>query len=172
MAATELLEHILLHLDMKTLLLAQRVSLRFHGVISGSTQLQKKLFFLWAPIEEAVKLYGHTKHEKVLLLQYDSPIANYGKWGSKLTHYSMLNPLLFLDLRPGKAYPAISLDGLKTHTRTINPGIDESWTRMQLAHGLQLKMYAEGTVWNGVGRDLVCLEGTFCRLPEAERRLQ
>ncbi|KAK3691331.1 hypothetical protein LTR37_018692 [Vermiconidia calcicola] len=126
MATTELLEHILLHLDMKTLLFAQRVSLRFQGIISGSMQLQKKLFFLWAPIQEAAKLYKDTRLAEVLLLQ-DKPLnADYGERGYKLTHYSILNPLLFLRLRPGKEDPSIRMDGLKPHARTINPDTDGS----------------------------------------------
>lgn len=45
----ELLEGILINLDMKTLLLSQRVSKQFNAVIAGSTSLQQALFFKQAP---------------------------------------------------------------------------------------------------------------------------
>ncbi|KAK5683888.1 hypothetical protein LTS10_003751 [Elasticomyces elasticus] len=41
----ELLENVLSHLDNKTLLLSQRASKTFEATITGSTQLQQKLFF-------------------------------------------------------------------------------------------------------------------------------
>lgn len=46
----ELLEMVLVHLPMKTLLLAQRDNRQFKGVIDNSKQLQRELFFLPAPI--------------------------------------------------------------------------------------------------------------------------
>ncbi|KAK4896105.1 hypothetical protein LTR27_005962 [Elasticomyces elasticus] len=45
----ELLEHILMHTDMQTLLLAQRVSRTFLNTITNSTPLQQKLFFIQQP---------------------------------------------------------------------------------------------------------------------------
>lgn len=57
LAISELLEMILLHLDMKTLLLAQRANIQWRNAIATSSKLQKKLFFL--PVQsfnEAVSL--------------------------------------------------------------------------------------------------------------------
>lgn len=52
----ELFELILLRLDMKTLLLSQRVDSHWRDTISSSTLLQKKLFFLPATLEELPQL--------------------------------------------------------------------------------------------------------------------
>ncbi|KAK3628453.1 hypothetical protein LTR56_018608 [Elasticomyces elasticus] len=46
----ELLEHILMHTEMQTLLLAQRVSRTFFNTITGSIPLQQKLFFVQQPV--------------------------------------------------------------------------------------------------------------------------
>ena len=46
----ELLEHILLQLDERTLLLSQRVSRTFNANIGGSVKLQRKLFFQLEPV--------------------------------------------------------------------------------------------------------------------------
>ncbi|KAK5713774.1 hypothetical protein LTR17_017458 [Elasticomyces elasticus] len=45
LGTVELLEAVLFYLDNKTLLLSQRVSKTFEATITGSTQLQQKLFF-------------------------------------------------------------------------------------------------------------------------------
>ncbi|KAK4905865.1 hypothetical protein LTR49_024911 [Elasticomyces elasticus] len=45
----ELLEHVLMHTDMQTALLAQRVSKTFLNTITKSTPLQRKLFFIQQP---------------------------------------------------------------------------------------------------------------------------
>lgn len=52
----ELLEQILVNVDMRTILLSQRVNKHWNNVISGSTKLQKKLFFIQPTIDDAVKL--------------------------------------------------------------------------------------------------------------------
>lgn len=49
LGTAELLEMILLNLDMRTLLLSQRVNRFFQGVIAGSTKLQQALFFKLDP---------------------------------------------------------------------------------------------------------------------------
>ncbi|KAK3617734.1 hypothetical protein LTR22_026636 [Elasticomyces elasticus] len=49
LGTVELLENVLSHLDNKTLLLSQRVSKTFEATITGSTQLQQKLFFKIIP---------------------------------------------------------------------------------------------------------------------------
>ncbi|KAK3070613.1 hypothetical protein LTR53_010168, partial [Teratosphaeriaceae sp. CCFEE 6253] len=57
LVSPELLELILLKVDNKTLLLSQRTSHTFQGVIAGSPRLQKKLFFrAAATIDEALIL--------------------------------------------------------------------------------------------------------------------
>ncbi|KAK4970714.1 hypothetical protein LTR42_007690 [Elasticomyces elasticus] len=45
LGTVELLEAVLFYLDNKTLLLSQRVNKTFEATITGSTQLQQKLFF-------------------------------------------------------------------------------------------------------------------------------
>ncbi|KAK4900066.1 hypothetical protein LTR27_002829 [Elasticomyces elasticus] len=49
LGTVELLEAVLFHLHNKTLLLSQRVSKPFEATITGSTQLQQKLFFKTIP---------------------------------------------------------------------------------------------------------------------------
>lgn len=53
---SELVEMILLQTDMKTALLAQCISKSVHDAVSGSTKLQKKLFFIRPTYEEAIAL--------------------------------------------------------------------------------------------------------------------
>lgn len=48
---TELLEHILLQLPMRDLLLAQHISHRFQNLITSSIHLQRALYFVAAPAE-------------------------------------------------------------------------------------------------------------------------
>ncbi|KAK5713958.1 hypothetical protein LTR15_010864 [Elasticomyces elasticus] len=55
----ELLEHILMYTDMRTLLLAQRVSRTFSNTITNSLLLQHKLFFVQQPA-------GHPGEELIL----------------------------------------------------------------------------------------------------------
>lgn len=54
---TELIEGILIHVDLKTLLLAQRVSQKWNSVINKSIHIQRRLFMAPAPVEE-VWLYS------------------------------------------------------------------------------------------------------------------
>ncbi|KAK5746032.1 hypothetical protein LTR17_001162 [Elasticomyces elasticus] len=51
----ELLENVLFQLDMRTLLLSQRVSRTFEATITGSTQLQQKLFFTSVPADTSYR---------------------------------------------------------------------------------------------------------------------
>lgn len=56
LTTVELLEQILLRLDMKTLLLSQRVSLGWNAAISQSSMLNKKLFFKPAARKDLLEL--------------------------------------------------------------------------------------------------------------------
>lgn len=56
LATNELFEQILLELDMRTLLLAQRVDYRWYALINQSKSLQKKLFFIPATRQDLKKL--------------------------------------------------------------------------------------------------------------------
>ncbi|KAK5698195.1 hypothetical protein LTR97_007156 [Elasticomyces elasticus] len=67
---TELLEMILLGIDTKTLLLAQRVNRKWRAVISDNHQLQQKLFMRLATREEAIAL-GMVQRDERLLQVYN-----------------------------------------------------------------------------------------------------
>lgn len=56
LVVVELLENVLVGLDFKTLLLAQRVSTLWRNTVAGSQKLQKKLFFRRATIIEVFEL--------------------------------------------------------------------------------------------------------------------
>lgn len=83
-AIPELLELILLHLDMKMLLLAQRVDTQWRGAIASSKKLQKKLFLL--PVES---------FEEALLLNMieDHTLVNVWRDGPPM-EIVLPNPLL------------------------------------------------------------------------------
>lgn len=76
---TEIHEAILINLDMKTLLLAQRVSRDWQKLIDTSPSLQKKLFMQPATAQEAIEL-GITQGNLNTFLEDDS--------------FAALNPLL------------------------------------------------------------------------------
>ncbi|KAK3690645.1 hypothetical protein LTR37_019047 [Vermiconidia calcicola] len=81
----ELLEHILLGLDFKTLLLSQRVSTTWNDLIGHTRSLQQKLFFLpVASVDEAVDL-GMVDRESLLLVEYPSDTDEFGK------HHAVIN---------------------------------------------------------------------------------
>ncbi|KAK3691330.1 hypothetical protein LTR37_018691 [Vermiconidia calcicola] len=127
---TELLEHILLLLDMKTLLLAQRVNRKFQSVINKSANLQKKLFFVHTSTKEAVELCGDTHNGRSILFMsnsYDGKCV--------LSALSLLNPLVAMEIE--NPYPNINLEGLNYRTGSKGDLIHGSWQRMQIAHGGQ-----------------------------------
>ncbi|KAK3691332.1 hypothetical protein LTR37_018693 [Vermiconidia calcicola] len=137
LATTELLEAVLLELDMKTLLLAQRVSQRFRDVIKASPTLQMKLFFRPATIKQAIKLCDISSQSGVLFLKQNA--ANWAK--PELSELCILNPLLFTNLRAQQSNPRIDLEGLNAGRSKRGGGIvRSSWKRMYLAHGSTMEV--------------------------------
>lgn len=88
-STTELLENILLHLPMKTLLLAQRTCLNWRDVIKRSKPLQQALFF--KPREVKVFWKLDKKHEKLVKISKEE----YSQGPSEEVFQSAIaNPLL------------------------------------------------------------------------------
>lgn len=137
-ATTELLEAVRLELDMKTLLLAQRVSRRFREVIGVSPTLQMKLFFRpTRSFEQAIKLCGVGSQSGVLFLKQYAAI-----WARpELSELCILNPLLFTNLGPQHPKPSVDFKGLRAGRSKRGGGIvQSSWKRMYLAHGSTVEL--------------------------------
>lgn len=91
---TEMLENIMRFLDMKTLLLSQRVDKRWQATIKGSIMLQKKLFMLPATLGDVFELemMGSRQDSQSLVLPDTRRKAVTSNYSSR---YSVVNPLLF-----------------------------------------------------------------------------
>ncbi|KAK5725290.1 hypothetical protein LTR17_013053 [Elasticomyces elasticus] len=97
---TELLEMILVGVDTKTLLLAQRVNRKWRAVISDNHQLQQKLFMRLATREEAIAL-GMVQPVARLLQVYNIDTDSMEAVESYATaeRFVLLNPLAADDRR-------------------------------------------------------------------------
>ncbi|KAK3630468.1 hypothetical protein LTR56_009482 [Elasticomyces elasticus] len=94
LTTTELLEDILRRIDMKTLLLSQRVNRTFQATIEGSPSLQQKLFFATMPAGSSyqctqpqcrdrycINVWDWTRQHRnpfLSTLGYDTPILEVG----------------------------------------------------------------------------------------------
>ncbi|KAK5732906.1 hypothetical protein LTR17_010179 [Elasticomyces elasticus] len=126
----ELFDGILRHVDMKTLLLSQRVSRSWKTSISSSSLMQQKLFLKPANLEDALILADGYNQAKLFIhatSQYSDPEAV----------VSLLNPLLFD--RPQrfpegeKAEILLRADDGVSEFEISNYGyINPSWKRMYL----------------------------------------
>ena len=143
---TEILEMILVLLDMKTLLLAQRVSKKFMAVIKQNSQLQKRLFFLPASLEEAFELCATENEDGFELFYCRDRNASFGSSyhervdNPELSQLCVVNPLLFL--ANSKVY---GIGNLEYRRRLVNLRhlgarrdirtnvVEPSWRRMLLA---------------------------------------
>ena len=144
---TELLEYILIHLDMKTLLLAQRVNRQFQSTINRNAKLQKKLFFVHASTKEAVELCGDTHNGHSILLNSTSYYSEPLKSKFVLSACSLLNPLVATETESG--YPTIDLEGLKSRTGSKGDLVHGSWQRMHIAHGEERPELSIRLLWWG-----------------------
>jgi len=110
MATTELLEQILLHLPMRKILFAQRVSKRFQRVIEGSSGLQQKFFFTPQPdsnisrdtkpvINPLLKKHFRPTTKSVLLMVTDegAPCVFDINFGKAATYWSANRPKRYFD---------------------------------------------------------------------------
>lgn len=120
---TELLENIMRFLDMKTLLLSQRVDKRWRTTIKDSIMLQKKLFMRPAALEDIVDLdLTETRQEGELLALQDLQRTEIN--GKHSSQFSIVNPLLF--------------DFVKTRNGQLlrhclkNTAVEGSWRNMQI----------------------------------------
>jgi hypothetical protein len=120
----ELLEFILLELDTRTLLLAQRVDRQWHQVIRNSKSLQKKLFLLPTNTFDELLDLGllNTKPEKYNILDATSNRSK--QW---LEQVVILNDLLFDTTREWKLRPVPFADPAERSGKFI-----PSWQRMYL----------------------------------------
>lgn len=139
-ATTELLENILLHIDTKTLLLAQRVNHKFNSVIRSSGQLQKLLFFSHATIEEAIKLFvsgGETEcaDRPSMCLSTDERIVSGNLIPLLPSDPRILNPLLFMRPLPRRTVGEDSVWGLGPVMDQSDQLVEGSWKRMYIPHG-------------------------------------
>lgn len=120
----ELLEFILLNLDTRTLLLAQRVDKRWHYAIRGSKPLQQKLFLLPTNTFDQILNLGlldPSRSEKYNILDATS---NRSKW---LEQVVILNDLLFDTTREWRLRTCAFADPARRSGKFI-----PSWQRMLL----------------------------------------
>ena len=136
----ELLEDILLMLDLRTLLLAKRVSTRFRDAIDGSINIQKALFFKPISLPTATKIKIMVQHISMAKGVNDEQYAEH--LPEIVSKVITLNPLLEKCLSysrftsasdwRGHAHPTI-------HVKTDPPGVIQklhdsppcaSWRRM------------------------------------------
>ena len=126
-STTELLVPILIGLDVKTLLLSQRVSHKWREVISKTKQLQQKLFIEESTLEEAAAL-GMTERTP-----YHA--------GPRPSDHA-INPLLLgprpVERRPDPTRAVMKFNRLTGADGELRPG---SWQKMHLS------MPPRGDVW-------------------------
>ena len=146
-AIAELLEAILINIDMKTLLLSQRVNKTFKYVIAGSGTLRKKLFFEQATIDEAVRFCTvccnsdstDVRMFKASALGSVLPNGHY-----RLLYMFVLNPLIFLgDERRSMMDPRPNGRTFIPPSGEDNDSVDSSWKKMYFAHPSPLHLWGE-----------------------------
>ncbi|KAK3624912.1 hypothetical protein LTR56_020726 [Elasticomyces elasticus] len=122
----ELFDGILKHVDMKTLLLSQRVSRSWKTSITRSNMMQKKLFLKPADLKAMKRLVPPENHDTTMLY------ARKGFSDSE-PNVRTLNPLLFgrVDCRYGRVSAAISLRGHRGLS-DCRLGDKPSWENMLL----------------------------------------
>ena len=132
----ELLEAVLLHLDYKTLLLAQRVSRFWHDTINGSKGLRTKLFLEPATIDEAIRFNVLEDQSLVHLGQDGKLSAIFNVHVFDIVHFRERDDageLIQLAVRPLACYTEGNQSG--------------SWFEQSIAHGdefyIDYKLYVE-----------------------------
>ncbi|KAK4902713.1 hypothetical protein LTR27_000652 [Elasticomyces elasticus] len=124
----ELFDDILKHVDMKTLLLSQRVSRSWKTSITRSNMMQKKLFLKPADLKEMKRLVAAENDDTTML---------YARKGSSDSepNVRILNPLLFgrVDSRYGRASAGIGLRGHRGLS-DCRLGDRPSWENMLLVN--------------------------------------
>ncbi|CZT23287.1 uncharacterized protein RCC_08998 [Ramularia collo-cygni] len=131
----ELFELILVKVDMKTLLLAQRVDLHWQGTISESSRLQKRLFFTAANPEDLylLELVDPDPEGYTLLVRQsafeDATRDKLGIVGIALANYAQSNSF-FARVNPeatqGFQRPNFRLPAIDSNQTSVRP----SWMRM------------------------------------------
>ena len=138
LSTTELLEAILVHLDMKSLLHAQRVSQGWKDTITGSLQLQRHLFMAPAKIADMMQLAKAYAQDKLIFLDDSHFIRLAGGIDRKsraaqgCPNTAMVNPLLKTYRAPygftGDVDPRFDV----AHMLDLDNGVEPSWKRMCL----------------------------------------
>jgi hypothetical protein len=135
LAISELFEHILLGVDAKTLLLAERVDKNFRANINGSKLLQKKLFKLPATPQDIKTLNLVERGDMVMMDHMGKDIAadvkkTHNVWtmeqGGGTESTVVLNPLLLQFL----SIPLLTSARLRQNATP--PRRHESWMAMRL----------------------------------------
>lgn len=147
----ELLEKILLAVDMKTLLLSQRVNKFWNQTINNSTLLQKKLFFLPASLDEAINLTAPYQLS-TLPKTVDSNKLKESPWvwlekemsrkSPAPSHVIVLNPMLF-----GHTTDRFRICNLRNLLNKQHK-VTGSWQRMRFAHSFPKNMIMAATFVN------------------------
>ena len=132
-AIPELLEHILLHLDFKTLLFSQRVNKTWSLSIQGSKKLQQKLFSIPATLEEA-KTLGMMAEENYVLVYNEGDAYNISSADNELM--GVLNTHILAYQGVNQVYDNSSvfkLTGTILKDTTSGRHKRASWERMYLS---------------------------------------
>ncbi|KAK5718420.1 hypothetical protein LTR15_008147 [Elasticomyces elasticus] len=147
---TELLEMILVGVDTKTLLLAQRVNRKWRAVISDNHQLQQKLFMRLATREEAIAL-GMVQPDARLLQVYNMDTESMDTVEAVDSYataerFVLLNPLAATDRRN-----VFFASRLATSSRRRDPEDhkSESWQRMYAAMPPPQQLYIRASLNKG-----------------------
>lgn len=156
LATTELLEADLLHTDMKTVLLAQRVSHKFNNVIDNSLRLQKMLFMVPTTIEEAIELcassvkWSSCDDGSSFTLFKRKTDCDSGP--PRLSEMHVPNLLLFARLETTQELTnVLKLPCLPAHTGKKHRLMEGSWRKMYLAHPCALKVVGDLSTSHGMG---------------------
>lgn len=129
LGAQELLEQILINMDVRTLLLAQRVDRRWNATIVSSSDLQIKLFFKPATFEQA----------KNICMNMDSIVI-------ARSEYYIPNPLVLGRIDHGEDQNATFLiQAAVIDTRDSSPSAAGSWSRMLVTQPPYNAFYIEPT---------------------------
>ncbi|KAK4902714.1 hypothetical protein LTR27_000653 [Elasticomyces elasticus] len=147
---TELLEMILVSVDTKTLLLAQRVNRKWRAVISNNHQLQQKLFMRLATREEAIAL-GMVQLDARLLQVYNMEtdpmdIVETVESYATAERFVLLNPLA-ADDRPDIFFAARLATG--SREREAEDHKSQSWQRIYATMPPPQQLYIRASLNKG-----------------------
>ena len=155
---TELLEHILSQLDMRALLLVQRLSRTWRDVIASSRKLQRHLFMEPAELVDMMQLASEYKQtplpfiDKAELVGVEKKPRLVASEALDLSQTTMLNPLLdIMNVNPfenGEAHACFDPKPFDDGHGVVQP----SWKCIYFAQPPPREVFAEVFVNYGVNR--------------------